>query len=237
MASSSQLFMKRINNEIKKLIASKEELEKQGIFVSVDEDNIKVIYVVIFGAEQTPYEFCPFFFKLEIPETYPHTSPKGTFITSDGQTRFNPNLYVNGKICLSILGTWQGPGWSSIMNITTVIMSILGLVMNEYPLINEPGYETSSEIEKTAYNYYVEYNSLNYALCEQIKNINPEFEQFKTDINNRILKSADKIIAKIDKLIETNNLKPVVCRYCGVNTSFDYVKLKDKVINFIQELS
>ena len=24
--------------------------------------------------------------------------------------RFNPNLYQNGKVCLSILGTWSGPG-------------------------------------------------------------------------------------------------------------------------------
>lgn len=236
MASVSQLFMKRINNEIKKLINSKDELAKQGIFVAVDEDNIKTIYVVIFGAEQTPYEYCPFFFKLEIPDSYPHTSPKGTFVTSDGKTRFNPNLYVNGKICLSILGTWQGPGWSSTMNITTVIMSILGLVMNDYPLINEPGYETSTEESKKAYNYYVEYNSLNYALCEQIKNLEPPFLQFKTDIISQILNSADKIIAKIDKLIETNNNKTVICNYCNVNTSYDYVKLKEKVINFLQEL-
>jgi len=23
----------------------------------------------------------------------------------------NPNLYADGKVCLSLLGTWSGPGW------------------------------------------------------------------------------------------------------------------------------
>ena len=27
------------------------------------------------------------------------------------QVRFNPNLYNCGKVCLSLLGTWSGPGW------------------------------------------------------------------------------------------------------------------------------
>ena len=25
-----------------------------------------------------------------------------------GTVRFNPNLYQNGKVCLSLLGTWSG---------------------------------------------------------------------------------------------------------------------------------
>jgi hypothetical protein len=28
--------------------------------------------------------------------------------TDNGRVRFNPNLYANGKVCLSILGTWSG---------------------------------------------------------------------------------------------------------------------------------
>jgi len=28
--------------------------------------------------------------------------------TGDSQVRFNPNIYVDGYICLSILGTWSG---------------------------------------------------------------------------------------------------------------------------------
>lgn len=29
-------------------------------------------------------------------------------LTGKGKIRFNPNLYKDGKICLSLLGTWRG---------------------------------------------------------------------------------------------------------------------------------
>jgi hypothetical protein len=31
--------------------------------------------------------------------------------TGGGSVRFNPNLYNGGDVCLSLLGTWPGPGW------------------------------------------------------------------------------------------------------------------------------
>lgn len=31
--------------------------------------------------------------------------------TSGGNVRFNPNLYQQGTVCLSLLGTWGGPSW------------------------------------------------------------------------------------------------------------------------------
>ena len=227
----------RLSFEMKKLEKEKEDLAKSGIFISSDEDDIKVIYVVIFGSENTPYEYCPFFFKLEIPDTYPYNPPKATFMTSDHKTRFNPNLYVEGKVCLSILGTWSGPGWSSIMNIRTVIMSIYGLVMNEYPLINEPGYESTNIVNKENYNYYVEYNSINYALCEQILNIEKPFDVFRENIIKYFLQYSGKIVNKIDERINKRNDKEVVCNYFNINTTYDYKKLKDKVITFIQNIS
>jgi len=234
--ASNALFTKRLTFEIKKLEKEKTELSKSGIFISFDEDDIKIIYIVIFGSENTPYEFCPFFFKLEISDEYPYKPPKATFMTSDNKTRFNPNLYVSGKVCLSILGTWQGPGWTSVMNITTVIMSIYGLVMNEYPLTNEPGYETSDLIKKENYNYYVEYNSINYALCHQILNMEKPYDIFKKDIIEYFMKFSTKIIDKIDKRIGERNNKQVICSYNNINTIYDYNQLKEKVINLIQKI-
>lgn len=52
----------------------------------------------------------------------------------------DPNLYANGKVCLSILGTWQGPGWTQSQTLTSVLLSIQSL-MNPLPYHNEPGYE------------------------------------------------------------------------------------------------
>jgi hypothetical protein len=36
--------------------------------------------------------------------------------TGGGSIRFNPNLYAEGKVCLSLLGTWsggKGEGWNA----------------------------------------------------------------------------------------------------------------------------
>ena len=179
------------------------------------------------------------FFKVEIPNTYPHTPPLGTFVTTNNSTRFNPNLYVNGKICLSILGTWQGPGWSSTMNIRTVINSIQGLVMNETPIINEPAYENTTLDYKVNYNYYVEYHSINYALCEQLLNINQHqpFDKIKDKLVSYFLKYSDKLLIRLDKLIETRQLEPVNCNYVSAHDKYDYVKLKEKVIDMIDKIT
>ena len=58
---------------------------------------------MIIGLQGTPYEKGFFFFDIEFTKKYPPEPPKVKFITGDGNTRFNPNLYIKGKVCLSIL--------------------------------------------------------------------------------------------------------------------------------------
>ena len=55
----------------------------------------------------------------------------------------NPNLYENGKVCLSILGTWSGPGWTTACTLSSVLLSIQSL-LNENPIHNEPGWENEN---------------------------------------------------------------------------------------------
>ncbi|KAL9080191.1 MAG: hypothetical protein Q9157_000973 [Trypethelium eluteriae] len=59
----------------------------------------------------------------------------------------NPNLYENGKICLSLLGTWHadsgGEAWSpGKSTVLQILVSLLGLVLVREPYYNEAGYET-----------------------------------------------------------------------------------------------
>lgn len=62
-----------------------------------------------------------------------------------GGLRLNPNLYACGKVCLSLLGTWQGSScerWNPAQStMLQVLISIQALVLNEKPYFNEPGYE------------------------------------------------------------------------------------------------
>jgi hypothetical protein len=52
----------------------------------------------------------------------------------------HPNLYVQGKVCLSILGTYPGPSWSANMTLETILLNLQSL-LDENPLANEPAYQ------------------------------------------------------------------------------------------------
>lgn len=90
--------------------------------------------------------------------------------TDSGNVRFNPNLYANGKVCLSILGTWSGPGWTQVQTMLSTLLSIQSL-MNSKPYQNEPGFEyerKSGDIKK--YNDCILHETLRVAVCGMMEN-------------------------------------------------------------------
>ena len=123
-----------------------------GIYYWSHESDMRKGKALIIGPEDTPYAFCPLLFDIVLPDDYPFSPPKVTFVTSDGVTRFHPNLYIGGKVCLSILGTWAGPSWASIMSLSTVLLSIQSLLDNN-PITNEPGWEKYTLADTKAANY------------------------------------------------------------------------------------
>lgn len=115
-----------------------------GIFVRAWESRLDLLRVLIVGPIDTPYEFAPFVIDLRIPYDYPHVPPEAFFHSWTAQV--NPNLYENGKICLSLLGTWHGEekseNWSpSKSTILQVLVSVMGLVLVKEPYFQEAGYE------------------------------------------------------------------------------------------------
>lgn len=77
-----------------------------------------------------------------------------------GGWRINPNLYEEGKVCLSLLNTWTGRGnevWDpSTSSILQVLVSLQGLVLNSKPYFNEAGYDKqvgTAEGEKNSLSY------------------------------------------------------------------------------------
>ena len=112
-----------------------------------------------------------------------------------GTARFNPNLYTDGKVCLSLLGTWHGDA-SSKWNATTsnlqqVLISIQGLIMVEEPYFNEPSYEAqrgTKEGDKRSheYNENIQYNNIRFAMIEQLRNP-PPGKYYKNSIVRRFL--------------------------------------------------
>lgn len=98
---------------------------------------------MVAGPPDTPYAHVPFFFDLALPANYPREPPLAHFHAHyAGAERLNPNLYVDGKVCLSLLGTWSGPAWDPQRStLLQVLVSLQGLVLVEEPYFNEPGHE------------------------------------------------------------------------------------------------
>ncbi|KAL7285064.1 hypothetical protein ACG7TL_000155 [Trametes sanguinea] len=119
-----------------------------GVWVRVDERisviDIKRRKIMIAGPDGTPYAGGLFEFDCFIPLEYPNKPPLMHLRNTGGGTvRFNPNLYSNGKVCLSLLGTWEGrpeemwqPRKSTLLQ---VLVSIQSMILIEHPWFNEPG--------------------------------------------------------------------------------------------------
>jgi baculoviral IAP repeat-containing protein 6 len=120
-----------------------EENLPEEIQLFVDETSPQYVIVKIhIENSDNPYYGGVYIFHMEIPDSYPNINPKMKFMTTgEGQVRFNPNLYNCGKVCLSLLGTWSGERWDpKTSNVTQLLKSILYLVLNEEPYMNEPGH-------------------------------------------------------------------------------------------------
>ena len=119
--------------------ATSDTLKKQGIWYEPFPETITKGTAMIRGPSGTPYADALFFFSFEFPMDYPFTPPKVLILTGDGKTRMHPNLYVQGKVCLSILGTFTGPSWSANMTLETILLNLQSL-LDENPLANEPAF-------------------------------------------------------------------------------------------------
>ncbi|KAH9621494.1 hypothetical protein KSS87_002749 [Heliosperma pusillum] len=129
-----------------------------GIYVRVYEDRMDLLRAVIVGAYGTPYQEGLFFFDFHLPLEFPHVPPSAHY--HSGGWRINPNLYDVGKVCLSLLNTWNGRGnevWDpQSSSILQVLVSLQGLVLNSKPYFNEAGYDKqagTAEGEKNSLSY------------------------------------------------------------------------------------
>lgn len=169
-------------NNIKRIISDIIEFQKnppKGIHIDIDKVDCTNMKALIIGPKDTPYEDGYFFFSIKFPNNYPESAPKVQLKTIDGKIRLNPNLYSCGKVCLSILGTWSGPGWTSAQTLTSVLLSIQTL-MNEVPIRNEPGFENTAKdsIKSIDFNNYVTYYKYKLTILGVINNKFPEFNCF-----------------------------------------------------------
>ena len=132
-------LMRRVMKEHKIMQSSLPD----GIFVRTWESRLDLLRVLIVGPFDTPYEFAPFVMDFHFGSSFPTTSPDAHFHSWTGNAgRINPNLYEDGKICLSLLGTWdadeRNEEWSSKKStVLQILVSLMGLVLVKEPYFSK----------------------------------------------------------------------------------------------------
>ena len=231
-------------NEIKELYASQEVLKNSGIYFNVNEECTEKVQLLFVGNEDTPYEYGYYLFELTYPDNYPMVPPKMKYYTQGCfnnpkaklfNVRFNPNLYTNGKVCLSMLNTWNGPGWVPTNTISNVIVAVQALVLNNFPLQNEPGYEFAQDEELDKYNDIIKFSNYKIALLDILNNIfkdkvREKFSCFKEKIIKIFFKNIEKIRNNLKLLINIKNNKFVESKPYNMRLILNYKSLYNYLI-------
>ncbi|KAI0354631.1 hypothetical protein OH77DRAFT_1425701 [Trametes cingulata] len=152
-----------------------------GVWVRVDEVRNDALKIMIAGPEGTPYAGGLFEFDCFIPLEYPNKPPLMYLRTTGGGTvRFNPNLYSNGMVCLSLLGTWEGrpeeqwiPRKSTLLQ---VVVSIQSMILVDMPYFNEPGFGRANPKNRASirYNKNITMQTTRWAIVEWLKDEHKE---------------------------------------------------------------
>ena len=214
----------------------KDNLEKHGIYHHFNDKNIKNHQFLIIGPDDTPYHNGFFFFDMTFPDDYPMSPPKVKYCTQGNQTRFNPNLYVSGKVCLSILNTWHGPSWSPCNSISSVLLSILSMVFTKEPIRNEPGYEEAKDRIVNVYNSIIEHETIAVATINIIKKIPQKFEYFEKIIKKHFITHSKWYINRCIELNKDYYGKTLKFGVYRLNVVCKYDTLLNSLMNIQNEI-
>ncbi|KAG4068614.1 hypothetical protein HA402_004955 [Bradysia odoriphaga] len=237
----------RIMNDIREFY----EENIDGIYIVPEDNDICLIHALVIGPPETPYENGFFYFVLKFPDTYPLKPPNVQIRTTGRKTvRFNPNLYANGKVCLSILGTWEGPSWCSSQTILSTLVSIRSL-MDANPYYNEPGHEKkhsrtdkNGEIEKRVsdYNNIIVHETLRVAVAEMLQEHNTDTFGMPSALREIMISYFKTNYQFYENVIESNrgmDGQLVNDPYRDIHRpkTFDYKRILEKIVKLKETLS
>jgi len=139
--------LKRLNHEYKQYLLD----VPSSYSIEIDPNNFFIWKILLFGPLETIFEGGIFECQLKFPNDYPNSPPEFIFITK----LFHPNIYPNGKMCISILNQGNNVNddftllyehiserWNPSHNVNSILLSILTIIAS-------PNFESSANIEAT----------------------------------------------------------------------------------------
>jgi len=117
----------------------------EGFSAGLKADDIFEWQIMIVGPQETPYEGGFFNANIQFPKEYPNLPPTMKFTTDI----WHPNVYTDGKVCISIL---HPPGedewgyekaserWLPIHTVETIVYSVISM-------LSDPNTESPANLE------------------------------------------------------------------------------------------
>ena len=235
----SKETLKRIISDVSQI--TKHPLEDNGIYYKHDETEILKGYVLIVPKEESPYMYGNYLFTVEFPTNYPYSPPTVKYMTNNGYTRFHPNFYRNGKVCLSILNTWKGDQWTSCNTLSSVLLNIV-TIFTKNPFLHEPGITETHE-HFYQYSDVIEYQNYETAIYNMITNKNfrkklaPLPTIFAKEIQACFSENKAEILRNLEQKAENKkDSYPVEVPFYKMNEWIDYPNLYQKLKEYNDSL-
>lgn len=132
-----------MKTELFKHLKQAQVLRKDGIYIVPDESNESKFSALIIGDRDTPYHGF-YMFEFNFVKPYPQHPPEVKFHNANVVNigRLHPNCYENGKVCLSLIGTWGQNTWDpTTSSIGEILLNLKAIVFVNDPLQSgEPPY-------------------------------------------------------------------------------------------------
>jgi len=157
-------------------------LTTNGIYYRHSDTDMMTGYALVIGPENTPYHMGFYFFLFQFPIDYPYSPPTVLFHTNGNDVRFHPNFYRNGKVCVSILNTWNGEQWSACFSLNNVLTTLLSMFLHPYPLSLEPLWSNHDIIQRDNYNSLLHHANISISICDFLNNSKHLFYTIFQDI-------------------------------------------------------
>ena len=136
---------------------------------------------------------------------------------------------------MSILNTWRGESWSSCQTIKSVLLTLM-TILNDTPLLNEPGY-SKEDVDFDSYNDILTFKNIDLAIIKILNDkISPDIcLKFQMNIHGNFMKNYSEILEivrahKFDQSV-------VSTRVYNMKVDIDYKRLELNLITLYSKLS
>ena len=224
----------------------------QNIWIEWPEvSNLHNAFSVVCGPEDTPYQHGFYAFDFDFSEGYPFIQPKVVYnsigssipqltkFKSKTQTktpRIHPNLYKDGYVCLSIIGTWRGEGWSPCYNIQSISVELQSLLV-ENPITKEPSFEEETGYISKLYRVMVTHANIRVSVMGMLKSTPDKYISIRHKMIEYFLNHFDSYIKICDKYENHEwNKTTLVMKLYNWHEHINFNKLKQNLIKLKKEL-